>query len=104
MAFKVNGKEYKIAISGTPVRQDISKFDQSQVRIRSTVDCVLKFGNSSVTASNTVTSNENVDGNFTISSSAIEVFQLSPNSKYVSIVSEDGTSTGNIYLTFGSGE
>lgn len=99
-------KEYRIIVSGTSAtRQLLPITDEStgnyfQVRLKATADIVCKFGDSTVTASNTYTSDALADGNFTVFGDVgPEAFEFKQNQNYLAAIG-----TGTLYVTVGYNE
>lgn len=75
---------------------------KAQVRIHAVdADCVVKFGDNAVAASDTVSSGALPDGNFHVPEGAIEIFDLSNTDLYIST---KATGTGKLYVCLGYGE
>lgn len=87
----------KIAIGTTAVREPLtspgSLRQQARVMCKTT-DAVIKFGDSTVTADNTYTDDQLAVGNFVVLAGAVESFTIPSDATHVSVICEDGTSTG----------
>lgn len=99
-------KEYQISASTTHSTAQLLaiKSDQDNdmvpvlLQARDT-SIVFKFGDSTVQADATVTSNALADGNFSVPSGAIYKVYISPTSQnYVSVEAQTGTGTGVVTL------
>lgn len=68
-------------------------------------DAVIKFGTSTVQASNSYTDDDLPAGNTVILAGAVEVFDLPPDVTHCSVICEDGAATtGNVWITPSRGE
>ncbi len=103
-------QEYKILITAAAttaleISNEGVQWDKLRARIRVKItDAIVKFGNSSVAASATISSDKLPAGNFSVPSGNTELFvPLSAVKNYVSIISEDGaTATGSVHITVGT--
>ena len=111
-------RQFKLAVSGTPstalklaaiqnaiTAQNIRPMARVYVPAQSTVGVgvVMKFGNSSVAADATVngTTKDLATGNFQQAPGAIETYHLSNDADYVSVISDDASSTGFVWIDIG---
>ena len=65
-------------------------------------DTIIKFGDSSVVADDTLTSSALSDGNFVVAAGSTRLFDLESGQTHVSAITESGTAT--LWLTIGFGE
>lgn len=106
--------EYKIAVGAAasvgreiavPTDSGLVQRADIQYRLRAKgCDVVFKFGDASVAASAAVVDDKRPDGNCSIAEGAIEMFKAKSGQSHVSVVAEDGASTGVLILTVGVGE
>lgn len=107
--------EYKIPVSSTqnrkaldlPTDSDLVERGDMQYRCRGkSVESVVCFGDATVAAVTTVdaTTRKRPDGNFSVADGAIEMFKPKAGQTHVSVIAEDGASTGFVVITIGVGE
>ena len=65
-------------------------------------DVIIKFGDSSVVADKTLTSNALSDGNFIVARGSIQLFDLERSQKYFSAMAKVGSA--DVWVTVGFGE
>lgn len=84
----------------------IAASGKAQVRVMcKTSDAVIKFGTSTVQASNTYTGDDLPAGNTVILAGAVEVFDIPTDVTHCSVICEDGAATtGNVWITPSYGE
>lgn len=112
MVFKVNLKSVttKAGVGTSHDLVDLTGIlDQSlapQIRVMCKgVDAVVKFGDSTVEASETYSGDDLATGNIVVLAGAVEVFAIDPDVTHASVISEDGSSTGGfLFFTAGNGE
>lgn len=107
-------KEYKISVSGTPsaplalpVPVDGGVVERSDLQYRMRAkgcDVVVLMSDGTEQASASVSSSARPDRNFSIADGAIELFGDNEVKSHISVVSEDGSSSGALIVTLGVGE
>lgn len=100
MSFKP-GKTYALTMTGSSVRQALSSGGLGQVEITAIGgDIYCKFGDSTVTASSTVTSQALPDGVFVVHSGLCKLYGLSDGQTHIAMIGSAGTG----YAAVGHGE
>ena len=103
-------QQYYVAVTGSaltglsiPEIQTIRDMSvQPAARVRA-IGCNVnfKFGDDTVLASATVTASKLPVGNINIAEGAIEIFNITQSQNYISTISDDATSTGNLWVDIG---
>lgn len=100
MAFRA-GKTYALTMTGSSVSQALSSGSQGQVEVTASGgDIFVKFGDGTVAASSTVTSQALPDGNFVVLSGQSKLYTLEAGETHVAMIGAAGTG----YATVGYGE
>ena len=115
MGIFIADEQYKIAVTGTAtaglaVPEILTvKNRRQQVQVEmfaSGCGMVVKFGDSTVTADATpdATTKKLPKGNIQVPEGAVVVYAVPANATHVSVISDDESNTGSLWMKIGQGE